>query len=121
MNIPRKLLRRHTLHQINISLCCLVLIMIFGNIAYNELSTVVVELISPQPVQVFSYKISPGDTLWTVAGRAVRPGEDIREKIIAIRKQNGLTPNQVLFPGQIVQIPMKNIGDTDFRYTLKTP
>ena len=121
MNITRKLRRRHMLHHINISLCCLVLIMIFGNFAYNELSNVVIELISPQPAQMFNYKISSGDTLWTVASRAVRPGEDVREKIIAIRKQNGLTPNQILVPGQVVQIPMKNIGDTDFRYTLKTP
>ena len=121
MSVTKKLHRRHLLHNINVGLCCLVLTIIFGNFAYTELSTAVLELISPKPTQIFAYKITSGDTLWAVASKAVSPGEDVREKIIAIRKQNGMNPNQVLLPGQIVHIPVKNIADTDFRYTFKTP
>ena len=121
MKMSDKAQRIQLLHNINIGLCCLILMMLFGNFVHTELTTGINGLISPQPEQIIAYKIGAGDTLWAIAGRAVNPGEDVREKIISIRRLNGLTPNQVLLPGQVVQIPVKNIKDSDFRYTFKTP
>ena len=119
MRFSNKLRRRQKMHNFNIVLCCLILTMLCGNFIYFEFIDGITEMVSPHSASTVSYKIIQGDTLWTIAGRAVTPGEDVREKIIAIRRLNGMTPNQMLLPGQVVQIPMKNINDANFRYTLK--
>ena len=113
--------RLNRLHRFNMALCSAVLIILTGNVLFCSLSEELSEIFSPNPPQIISYKVGTGDTLWSIASKAVLPGEDIREKIIVMRRINGLSPNQVLMPGQAVQVPVKRIEDTGFRYTLKTP
>ena len=113
--------QRNIMHLISMVLCCLVLILGVAYTIYDVASLEISELLSPQPVEIVSYKTGSGDSLWTIAANTVLLDEDIRDKIIAIRKLNGLTPNQILQPGQVVQIPVKNLRDKDFRYTYIMP
>ena len=107
------------IHRLSLALCMLMLFWFSAHAIYNAASAEISELLSPRPVQIISYKAGSGDTLWMIAENAVVQDEDIRDKIIAIRKLNGLTPNQALQPGQIIQVPVKGHRDKDFRYTFK--
>ena len=119
--IARVRKQKDIVHRLSLILCALILFWFSAHAILAAVSAEVSEFLSPRPVQVISYKAGSGDTLWMIAANAVDQDEDIREKIIAIRKFNGLTPNQALQPGQIIQVPMKTTCDKDFRYTFKLP
>jgi nucleoid-associated protein YgaU len=67
---------------------------------------------------IVSYKISTGDTLWTLASRSVNKDEDVRDKIIAIQRLNDISASQQLYPGQIIQIPVNQSPNEGFRLTM---
>lgn len=69
-------------------------------------------------LQEVSYRVAGGDTIWSVAGRILQPEEDIRDKVIAIRRLNGFSPNETIMPGQVIKVPVKRIQDSGWRYTL---
>ena len=49
-----------------------------------------------------SYRVQPGDTLWSIAA-ATYPG-DPRERIWNLERRNGL-PGTTITPGQILRLP----------------
>lgn len=113
--------KRNRTHRISMMLCCLILFLCVIHTLQGIALFQISELLSPQPMQILSYKTGSGDTLWTIAGNVVTQGEDIRDKIIEIRRLNGLSPNHVLQTGQVVKVPIKNVRDKDFRYTFRFP
>lgn len=50
--------------------------------------------------------VKPGDTLWAIARRHAKPGEDIRRKVYEIMKANGMTDVR-LEPGMVIVVPME--------------
>ena len=117
MTFQSKLKRRHFWHDTSIVLSILVIMAFSGVIMKDHMFASFENLLNTNPIQEVSYKIATGDTLWVLASQIVHPDEDVRDKIIAIRKLNGLTPTQSLIPGQIIKIPMKNFDDSGLRYT----
>ena len=120
MTFQSKLKRRHFWHDTSIVLSILVIMAFSGVIMKDHMFASFENLLNTNPIQEVSYKIASGDTLWVLASQIVHPDEDVRDKIIAIRKLNGLTPTQSLIPGQIIKIPMKNLDDSGLRYTLRS-
>lgn len=120
MTFQSKLKRRHFWHDTSIVLSILVIMAFSGVIMKDHMFASFENLLNTNPIQEVSYKIATGDTLWVLASQIVHPDEDVRDKIIAIRKLNGLTPTQSLIPGQIIKIPMKNLDDSGLRYTLRS-
>lgn len=49
-----------------------------------------------------SYRVEPGDTLWSIAVRHY--GGDPREGVWRLQRENGLT-GSALVPGQVVRVP----------------
>lgn len=119
MTLREKVKRQKRWHDLTIALSILVLAAFAGISCMDHLFVAFRAISDTSPQPEVSYRIESGDTLWTLASTMVEPGEDIRNKIIAIRKINGLTPNQSLIPGQIVRIPVKHADDAGFRYALK--
>ena len=120
MTFQSKLKRRHFWHDTSIVLSILVIMAFSGVMLKDHMFASFENLLNTNPIQEVSYKIATGDTLWVLASQIVHPDEDVRDKIIAIRKLNGLTPTQSLIPGQIIKIPMKNLDDSGLRYTLRS-
>jgi len=114
-----KFKRRHFLHDTSVVLSILVVVAFAGIVAKDHMFVTLENLLAPKQIHEVSYKIVSGDTLWSLAGITVQPDEDVRDKIIAIRNLNGLTPTQALVPGQIIKIPMKRVDDSGLRYTLR--
>ena len=114
-----KVKRQKRWHDVTVALSILVLVAFAGISFMDHLFEAFRFVNNASPLNEVSYRIESGDTLWTLASTMLEPGEDIRNKIIAIRKINGLTPNQSLIPGQIVIIPVKYRDDVGFRYALK--
>jgi nucleoid-associated protein YgaU len=52
------------------------------------------------------YTVRSGDTLWAIASAYVGDGDDVRNLIEDIKHGNGLETS-VIWPGQILQIPME--------------
>ena len=120
MTCQSKLKRRHLWHDTSIVLSILVIMAFSGVMMKDHMFASFENLLNTNPIQEVSYKIASGDTLWVLASQIVHPDEDVRDKIIAIRKLNGLTPTQSLIPGQIIKIPMNNFDDSGLRYTLRS-
>ena len=51
------------------------------------------------------YTVKEGDTLWRIAKRYNRDGEDVRKLIYEIREHNNITP--MIYPGQEILVPVK--------------
>jgi hypothetical protein len=51
--------------------------------------------------------IHNGDSLWRVASKWTKPGEDVREVIYRIEQENKLTGKEYLQPGQIIVVPVR--------------
>lgn len=117
MTLHSKLKRRIRWHNMAVILSVLVLGACMSILLIDRLFVSFESFFTPNPIYEVSYKISSGDTLWLLASKTVQSNEDIRDKIIAIRKLNGMSPTQPLMPGQIVRIPMKPLEDSGVRYT----
>ena len=99
-------------------LSTLIIIACMGSITKDHLFAYFENVLFPNSNHHIEYNVIAGDTLWNLAGKTVQVGEDVRDKIIAIQKTNGLTPTQSIAPGQMLRIPMKSPVDPGMRYTL---
>lgn len=104
--------------KVTIILSIFIIVTCLGISAKDHLFASIEELVYTKSIHEITYRISSGDTLWLLAGKTVQEGEDVRDKVIAIRKMNGLTATQSLIPGQTIRIPMKSSADSVLRYTL---
>lgn len=59
-----------------------------------------------QNIEVVSYEVKYGDSLWTIAKQYRADNQDIREMVRIILDQNGMA-NVELQPGQELLIPVK--------------
>lgn len=57
-----------------------------------------------QALEVVSYTVQPGDTLWHVAADVALPGEDVRDVIVELQNLNAL-PRAELTAGQRLVLP----------------
>lgn len=119
MTMHGKLKRQKGWHDLTVILSIAVFAACSSLLIKDHLFASFENILAPNPIHEVSYKISSGDTLWLLASKTVQQDEDIRDKIIAIRNLNGMTPTQSLIPGQIVKIPMKRIEDSGLRYTFR--
>ena len=51
--------------------------------------------------------IHNGDSLWRIAGKWTKPGEDVREVIYRIEQENNLSSKDYLQPGQVIVVPVR--------------
>jgi nucleoid-associated protein YgaU len=59
----------------------------------------------PTPaLEVVSYTVQPGETLWQIAAGVAVPGEDVRNVIVELQDLNGL-PSAELAAGQRLVLP----------------
>ena len=57
-----------------------------------------------QALEVVSYTVQPGDTLWQIAADVAVPGEDVRDVIVELQELNAL-PRAELTAGQHLVVP----------------
>ena len=119
MKRNRKLVRfsQNNLHKANLLACMVVVMIISGYLFSNHLFESITQVTGDRTGELVSYKVGSGDTLWRLASQAVTPDEDVRDKIIAIQKANGMKASQTLVPGQVIQIPVMKVIGEDYRYT----
>ena len=119
MKRNRKLSRfsQNNLHKANLLVCIVVVMIISGYLFSNHLFESITQVTGNRAAELVSYKVGSGDTLWRLASQAVTPDEDVRDKIIAIQKANGMKASQTLVPGQVIQIPVMKVIGEDYRYT----
>ena len=118
MTTRLKIRRQNRWNGLTKILSILIIIACMGSIAKDHLFAYVENGLFPNSIHHIEYNVIAGDTLWNLAGKTVQVGEDVRDKIIAIQKTNGLTPTQSIAPGQMLRIPMKSPVDPGMRYTL---
>ena len=56
--------------------------------------------------------VERGDTLWCIAAKHTTHKQDIRELIARIKQTNNIDKNVEIYPGQVLQVPVK-IDDVD--------
>lgn len=119
MKRNRKLNRfsQNNLHKANLLACMVIVMIISGYLFSNHLFESITQVTGDRAAELVSYKVGSGDTLWRLASQAVTPDEDVRDKIIAIQKANGMKASQTLVPGQVIQIPVLKVIGEDYRYT----
>ena len=79
-----------------IALMCTVGLPALGPVAHSLAAD------GPRPRR--TYVVRSGDTLWSIAARAVGPDSDPRPSVEAIERANSL-PNATVQPGQSLVIP----------------
>ena len=52
-------------------------------------------------------QVQDGDTLWQLASSAADTDTDVRHTVHAIIETNHLAGNESIYPGQILQVPVK--------------
>mgnify|MGYP003584162748 CR=1 FL=1 len=117
MTLKSRIKRQRLWNDCVIVLSLLVLTACVGQIIMERMFVSYNELFGKRTIQEISCRVSAGDTLWTIAGQITQPDEDVRDKVIAIRKLNGLAANQTIQPGQVIKIPVKQLQDSGWRYT----
>ena len=108
---------QNNLHKANLLACMVVIMIISGYLFSNHLFESFAKVTGNRTAELVAYKVGSGDTLWKLASQTVTPGEDVRDKIIAIQKVNGMKASQTLVPGQVIQIPVMKVIGEDYRYT----
>lgn len=63
---------------------------------------------APAPVLTVTRTVQPGDSLWALARRFGDPGRDIRDRVDALARANGLSSTASLLPGQKLVVPVAN-------------
>lgn len=48
--------------------------------------------------------VQPGDTVWSIAKKSIKKGQDIREAVYHIRRENNLQ-SLIIVPGQSLSVP----------------
>ena len=119
MMLKSKMKRQRLWNDCVIVMSVLILAACVGQSVMERMFVTYDELFAKHTIQEISCRVSAGDTLWTIAGQITQPGEDVRDKVIAIRKLNELSANQTIQPGQVIKIPVKRMQDSDWRYTWK--
>ncbi len=117
MTLKSRIKRQRLWNDCVIVLSLLVLTACVGQIIMERMFVSYNELFGKRTIQEISCRVSAGDTLWTIAGQITQPDEDVRDKVIAIQKLNGLAANQTIQPGQVIKIPVKQLQDSGWRYT----
>ena len=117
MTLKSKIKRQRLWNDCVIILSILILALCVGQGVMERMFVACDELFGKHTIQEVSCRVSAGDTLWTIAGQITQPGEDVRDKVIAIRKLNDLSANQTIQPGQVIKLPVKRLSDSDWRYT----
>ena len=117
MTLKSKIKRQRLWNDCVIILSILILAVCVGQGVMERMFVACDELFGKHTIQEVSCRVSAGDTLWTIAGQITQPGEDVRDKVIAIRKLNDLSANQTIQPGQVIKLPVKRLSDSDWRYT----
>ncbi len=54
------------------------------------------------PVELDTYTVSPGDTLWSIAGSITGAGEDLRDTVDLLKKLNAMGDATLIAGEQIV-------------------
>lgn len=49
-------------------------------------------------------KVQCGDTIWDIAKKETPPGEDIRNTVSRIKRDNGITDGTTLQPGDVLEV-----------------
>jgi len=57
----------------------------------------------PDPVQMMSYTVAAGESLWTIAERFKTPGTDTRDEVFHLKRLNHLD-NSIVYAGQVLYI-----------------
>lgn len=64
------------------------------------------QAVAEEPVQLVSYTVQPGDTLWSYAEKITPQGGDVSENVNRLIAINGLDSTW-LEPGQKLQVPVR--------------
>jgi Tfp pilus assembly protein FimV len=62
---------------------------------------------SAVPVQLDTYTVGSGETLWSIAANLTPQGRDVRDTMAAIREVNAMTDTQ-LTAGEQILLPQAN-------------
>lgn len=66
-------------------------------------------ILSPSQVkgesESYYFTVLKGDTIWSIAELIEGP-KDIREKVFDIYQLNNLSPNENIYPGQVILLPV---------------
>jgi hypothetical protein len=57
-----------------------------------------------QAIEVRTYAVQAGETLWQIAGDVALPGEDVRDAVLRLQELNGLA-DASLRAGQVLLLP----------------
>ncbi len=57
-----------------------------------------------QAVEVQTYAVQTGDTMWSIAQGVARPGEDVRDVVLQLQRLNDLADTSLL-AGQVLLLP----------------
>lgn len=58
---------------------------------------------SDEEAEIIDYTITPGETLWSIAGEYTPNSKDVRETIYEIKKLNNMTDSNI-YAGQTIKI-----------------
>lgn len=58
---------------------------------------------SNKEAEIIDYTITPGETLWSIAGEYTPNSKDVRETIYEIKKLNNMTDSNI-YAGQTIKI-----------------
>ena len=56
------------------------------------------------PITFYQVKVRGGDTIWDIAKKETQPGEDIRNTVSRIKRDNGITDGTTLQPGDVLEV-----------------
>jgi len=94
-NTPVARMRRARLRRVALLAIALVAIAVFGPKAFANDA-------SEAPVQLDTYTVGSGETLWSIAANLTPEGRDVRDTMADIREVNAMTGSQLQAGEQIL-------------------